>query len=119
MTTIRCPICDAFLDADGEAALTVILRAHLGNVHDLHPDRDVMAGGKAQEHHPQLWEEMKRGTVPTDEEVGEDVEDSVLCPFCGERIRAHAGDDLTSYLRSHLQDAHGIPTLGRSRTLVH
>lgn len=118
MITIRCPICDAFLDADGEAALTIDLRSHLEFVHDLHPDRDVMATGKAHEHRPQLWEEMKRGTVPTDEDVGEDVEESLLCPFCGQRIRAHAGDDLTSYLRSHLQDTHDIPTLGRSRTLI-
>lgn len=118
MTTMRCPICDSFIEADGEAPLTAVLRAHLSSVHDLHPDRDVLSSVETFEHRPQLWEGMKRGTVPTDQPVGEDVEESILCPFCGDRFYGHDGEELTQRLKAHFQDIHGIRSQGRSLTMV-
>lgn len=120
MTAIRCPICDTFVDADGEAALTVMLREHLSSAHDLRPSSDVLSSKETLPHQPQLWEEMKRGSVPPREggEVGEDVSESILCPLCGDRFFGHDGEDLTQHLIAHFQDAHGIKTRGRSLTLV-
>jgi hypothetical protein len=112
MTAIRCPICDSFLESDGEAALTIILRSHLDTVHDLRPTRDVLSSGTL-EHQPQNWEGMKRGTIPVEQEVGEDVEESILCPFCGDRFFGHDGEELTQDLISHFRDAHGIKMPGR------
>jgi sarcosine oxidase delta subunit len=118
MTSIRCPICGSFMEGDGESALTVILRQHLSSVHDLRDQGDVLASRETLGHHPELWEQIKRGTVRFEREVGEDIEVSILCPFCGDRFFGHDGEDLTQSLIAHFQDVHGIKTMGRSLTLV-
>ncbi len=118
MTAMRCPFCDTFLQGDGEGPLSIALKGHLLEAHHLRAERDVLSGVKFREHDPQMWEGMKSGAVPTDRAVGEDVEESVLCPFCGERFFGHDGEDLTQHLIAHFQDVHGIRTPGRSLTLV-
>ncbi|MDW5563725.1 MAG: hypothetical protein SA339_10910 [Methanomassiliicoccus sp.] len=121
MTIIRCPICDQFLEGDGEGPLTVALREHLSSAHQLHEQHDVLSSTSPLPHQPQEWEEMKREEVlvdPKEGEVGEDVPESVLCPFCGDRFLGHDGEDLTQHLIAHLRDVHGIHTRGRFMTLV-
>jgi hypothetical protein len=118
MTAIRCPICDSFVQGDGEGPLTAALRTHLGEVHSLRPEIDVLSSVQPREHSPQKWEDMKRGVVPSEREVGEDVEESILCPFCADRFYGHDGEDLSQHLIAHFQDVHGIRTRGRSLTLV-
>jgi hypothetical protein len=41
-------------------------------------------------------------------EIGEDVEQTVLCPFCGSRVFGHDGDDLSHKLHDHIADVHDI-----------
>lgn len=106
MTTIRCPVCSEFLDGDGESELTRALLEHMTNVHDM--QESALTGTEGREHRPELWEGMKRGTVPYDREPGEDIEESVLCPYCVSRIYGHDGEDLSINLRAHLKEAHDI-----------
>lgn len=106
MTTIRCPICSNFLDGDGESELTRALLEHMIDVHDL--QGSPLSGTEGREHRPELWEGMKRGTVPTDREPGEDLEESLLCPYCGAPIYGHDGELLTTALRAHLKEVHEI-----------
>jgi hypothetical protein len=57
---------------------------------------------------PEDWEQIKRGATTAGEEVGEDVEQTVLCPFCGSRVFGHDGDDLSNKLHDHIEDVHDL-----------
>ena len=114
MTAMRCPFCDTFLQGDGEGPLSIALKGHLLEAHHLRAERDVLSGVKFREHDPQMGG-MKSGAVPTDRAVGEDVEESVLCPFAGNASSTRR-EDLTQHLIAHFQDVHGIRTPGRSLT---
>ncbi|MBI0584020.1 MAG: hypothetical protein ISF22_07310 [Methanomassiliicoccus sp.] len=115
MTTIRCPVCADFLTADGEASLTRLLTTHLLAVHEVRGLEDITSVNVPREHHPQDWEAMKRGELPVEREPGEDVEETILCPLCGERVYGHDGDDLSNHLQAHFGNVHD---LGRSRALL-
>lgn len=110
MTIIRCPICDEFIEGDGEDALTIMLREHLSSAHDILESGEVLSSIEMLRHRPRLWEEMKRGAVPVERDVGEDVEESLLCPLCGERMYGHDGDELSSRLKAHMRTVHNMKT---------
>ncbi len=106
MTTMRCPICSEFLQGDGEAEMTSALREHMITVHEL--QETPLTGNEGREHRPDQWEGMKQGTVPVEREPGEDVEETILCPYCAARVYGHDGDDLSNHLRVHLEEVHDV-----------
>ncbi len=61
-----------------------------------------------QDRGPEDWEKIKKGATPSEMEIGEDVEQSVLCPFCGSRVFGHDGDDLSNMLHDHIEDVHDL-----------
>ncbi len=117
MTSIRCPICRTAVTGDGETALTHNLRDHLASTHEIKDlcemrektmPRNQEVGPPSQDRGPEDWEKIKRGAVPSEMEIGEDVEQTVLCPFCGSRVFGHDGDDLSNKLHDHIGDVHDL-----------
>ena len=106
--SIRCPICRIDLRGDRENDLTAELREHFSTIHEIGRLTWTTEDGKSRGHQLQLWEGMKRGTVVAEQEVGEDVEETVRCPFCGERVYGHDGNELSNNLVVHIEDVHDL-----------
>jgi predicted small metal-binding protein len=126
MTSIRCPICKTAVSGDGETVLTHNLRDHMASVHEIKDLCELNRGNlplgsethaPPQDRGPEDWEKIKRsGSAISEMEIGEDVEESVLCPFCGSRVFGHDGDDLSNKLHDHIEDVHDLKP---SRILPH
>jgi predicted small metal-binding protein len=93
------------------------LRDHLASAHGIQDLCETSQGvmpqnretaPRPQDRGPQDWENIKSGAAPAEMEVGEDVEQSVLCPFCGSRVFGHDGDDLSNKLHDHIEDVHDL-----------
>lgn len=105
MTSLRCPICRITVHGDGENEITGNLKDHLASAHEISGMCETGQNPMPQGPEPEDWERMKRGAAAG---VGEDVEETVLCPFCGSRVFGHDGDDLSKKLHDHIEDIHDL-----------
>jgi hypothetical protein len=123
MVMVKCPICNENVTGEGENDLSFNLQEHLYVAHDFKTlcqleDRSGLPSSKGCR--PSVSDEEGdlpygvrtevEGHLPPEQRVppGEDVEESVRCPVCGETLFGHAFDDLSYNLSDHMVRNHNL-----------
>jgi cytochrome c-type biogenesis protein CcmH/NrfF len=120
MVELRCPICNEEIVGESENDLSFNLYGHMSQVHEI-KDLCKLEGrpGPLEGHGAPITDEdlanytyaeksiIESHRPPEERYPGEDIPESVRCPFCREVVRGYASDDFSYNLAMHVR-GHGI-----------